>query len=190
MLLDVGAHPQRRDLVEPVICGNIEAAKMLLQRDLDITALSYDVESWLQKGVEWTCLQLAAQEDNLAMVKLLLDYGEDANEPPAPQREVTALQAAAIGGSLPIAIKLLEKGAHINAPAAREEGRTALEGAAEWGRIDMVQILLNAGADVISPGFGLRQYASAVGLARGEGYKAVADLITEHHMQMRGTFTL
>lgn len=135
-----------------------------------------------------TALQSAAETGSMEIVENLIRAGADVNAPPAEYGGVTALQAAAIGGFVGIATRLVGEGADVDASAAPEQGRTALEGAAEHGRISMVQFLLDAGTDVQSPWFGDFQYQSALGLARSEGFNAVARLLERHRQSLPPLF--
>ncbi|RYP75533.1 hypothetical protein DL770_007386 [Monosporascus sp. CRB-9-2] len=125
-----------------------------------------------------TPLQKAAEQDDIVLVRLLIDAGAEVNAPAYHEYGVTALQAAAARGNLGIATLLIQNKADVNAPAARLEGRTALEAAAEHGRLDMVHFLLESGAILEGP---MRiHYVRSVGFAIRGGHFAVATYLEEH----------
>ncbi|KAF3024300.1 hypothetical protein E8E14_013540 [Neopestalotiopsis sp. 37M] len=119
-----------------------------------------------------TAFQLAVEQGNLPMIRLLLEFGVDVNEPPARVGGATALQLACIKGFIDIVGLLIQEGANVNAAGAEYFGRTALEGAAEHGRLDIVFVLLGRGC-FVHDSF-RKQYTRAVGFARARAYHTVA----------------
>lgn len=119
-----------------------------------------------------TALQSAAEQGNISMIRLLLEFGADVNAPPPRVGGATALQLACMQGYIDIVRLLVQKGANVNAAGARYNGRTALEGAAGSGRLDVVFFLLGRGCLVH---FSFRkQYIRAVGFARAQAHHTVA----------------
>ncbi|KAF7541594.1 hypothetical protein G7054_g513 [Neopestalotiopsis clavispora] len=119
-----------------------------------------------------TAFQLTIERGNFSMIRLLLEFGADVNEPPARVGGATALQLACIKGSIDIVRLLIQKEANVNAAGAEYYGRTALEGAAEHGRLDIVFFLLGSGC-LVYDSF-RKQYIRAVGLARARAHHTVA----------------
>ncbi|ETS77149.1 hypothetical protein PFICI_11023 [Pestalotiopsis fici W106-1] len=119
-----------------------------------------------------SALQLAVEQGDLPIIRLLLDFGADVNGPPARIRGATALQIACIKGYIDVARLLISKGADINAAGAECCGRTALEGAAEHGRLDVVCLLLERGC-LVHDSF-RTQYIRAVRLAQVQAHHTVA----------------
>lgn len=84
------------------------------------------------------------QDDLFPIIRLLIEYGADVNEPPnnkenwellwcSPVRSRTALQAAAEIGHEELFFYLLDKGADAHAPATEHHGLTALQAALRNG---------------------------------------------------------
>lgn len=97
-----------------------------------------------------TALQRAAEAGSLAVVKRLLEWGVDVNEPAGLDYGKTALQAAAKTGNMAIVDKLLQYDADVNARGA-EHGGTALQAASEAGQMAIVQRLVQHHADINAP---------------------------------------
>lgn len=91
---------------------------------------------------------MAVPKNHLAMTKLLVHHGANANGLPSPLRGRTALQQAASSGFVQLTEFLLAHGPDVNAPAAPFGGVTALQGAAIEGNVCIVMMLLQAGADI------------------------------------------
>lgn len=133
-------------LQQAVKSNEIPTIELLIQAGADINAPTTAVS-----GI--TALQLAVQNGNMEVVKLLLDSGADG---------ATALQVAAKNGFIGIVSQLLDRGVDINAVGS--DGTTALITAAEHGRLDMVQLLIHKGNIIRSPHRGqiLRAISKAV----------------------------
>lgn len=116
-------------------------------------------------------VQLAVEQGDFSMLRLLLGEGADLNGPPARVGGATALQISCIKGYIDITRFLIEKKADVNALGAKYFGRTALEGAAEHGRLDTVLLLLKSGCRV-DKRF-RSQYIRAVGFARAQAHHTV-----------------
>ena len=91
-----------------------------------------------------TPLILAAREDNLGTVKVLLIAGSDHSIQNTYGNN--ALMEAASEGHLKIVKKLIENQVDIN--VANNNGRTALMLAAQAGHLDIVELLINSGAEI------------------------------------------
>ena len=100
---------------------------------------------WRVKYNVSSILCVAASEDDIRWVKILLARGVNVNEKDA--NSCTALYTAANEGHRDLVIFLLEKGAEVNAKH-NLRGYTPLHCAAEKGYIEIVKILLEKGADV------------------------------------------
>ncbi|MGE0445435.1 MAG: ankyrin repeat domain-containing protein [Vicinamibacterales bacterium] len=91
-----------------------------------------------------TALHWAADQDDLAMVDLLLGAGADARA--ANRYGVTAMYSAALHGNAAMLARLIAAGADVD--AALPEGETALMTAARTGRVEAIKLLLARGAEV------------------------------------------
>ena len=100
----------------------------------------------------YTPTQLAASNQDIHALKMLLDYGTDVNELPGYQFGRTALQAACEQDIGPTKTKLisflLDRGADVNAEAGLSCGVTALQAAAITGDVKIVELLISKGAEV------------------------------------------
>lgn len=93
----------------------------------------------------WQAIHLAAEIGELEIVKLLLQYGAQVDEPaPGRRRGLTPLLLASSG-----AVKryLIEQGADVNR-AGPASGFTALHGAASSGDVELIELLLKKGARI------------------------------------------
>lgn len=100
----------------------------------------------------WESTLSIVVEGGLEMVKVILDAGVDANEPPHELGGHTALQKAAEVGDTAIVEYLLDKQADVNAAPADWRGVTALQAAAINSHFDIAYRLLERGADPNAPG--------------------------------------
>jgi ankyrin repeat protein len=144
LLLNRGADINARDSYGDTVLGaavgaldvesnHTEIVTFLLDRGANINALS---------GSE-TVLQIAAQDDNEALFRLLLARGANVNEQDDFGR--TVLIDVAQSGSPTLLRLLLAHGAQVN--ARDENGWTALMCAAFGDQPDNVRLLLESGAD-------------------------------------------
>ncbi|MCB9769472.1 MAG: ankyrin repeat domain-containing protein [Candidatus Omnitrophica bacterium] len=105
--------------------------------------LKYDAQVNHRDVGGWDSLILAAQEENMDIVKKLLEKGADPKN--ATNDGWTALMAAS-GKSIEIVRMLVQAGAEVNAEYA--DGRTALILAACDGKNEIVNFLVEAGANI------------------------------------------
>lgn len=86
----------------------------------------------------------AADQGDLARVKVLLEAGADVNRKDNEGR-TALMNAAAAGGDVGITKTLLDAGAQVN--EVDEDGHTALTLATKYGTAEQMQALMKAGAD-------------------------------------------
>ncbi|KAH8684351.1 ankyrin repeat-containing domain protein [Tricladium varicosporioides] len=98
-----------------------------------------------------TALLLAINRNNLALVKVLIAAGADANPILRSGVRRTPLQLAVEIGRIDIVSVLLDNGADVNAPPFDRYGATALQFAAINGYIGIAQLLIQRGADINAP---------------------------------------
>jgi ankyrin repeat protein len=89
-------------------------------------------------------LVVACENDDKAMIKLLLQHNADVNT--KSRKNATALISAAWNGDFEITKLLLERGADINAQTS--SGTTALMSAAYSHHLEVTKLLITHGADV------------------------------------------
>ena len=155
--IESGDYPVRKPDMD-----HLDFIKLLLDKRANVNARMKDstetrtvfTNQWLDENGATPFLR-ASQSGDLALMKLLLEYGADPKIPTV--LGVTALQVAAgIGWVEGItyewspeatreAVKMLiDLGLDVNAQA--DTGRTALHGAAHKGRTDVIQVLADHGA--------------------------------------------
>ena len=162
LLLEAGADPLRRNNagVSPIAAAasthRATLTRMLLAKasnppsELLTEAVRKDfpdiVATLLDSGVNGSpALHDAALKGRIAMLRLLLEHGANANH--RSSSGATPLHDAAIGGNVEAVRVLLENGAAINAREV-ESGDTALYMASALGRIEVAKLLLAKGAEV------------------------------------------
>jgi ankyrin repeat protein len=119
----------------------------------------------------YTALILAAYDDHLAAVDLLLEKGADPCA--ADLKGNTALMGVAFKNELDVAERLV---ARCDVNMRNHEGQTAVMMAALFGHADIVRLLAKHGADLsLTDASG----NSAGGLARQQGNTAMEALLTE-----------
>ncbi len=117
-------------------------------------------------------LSSAAEGGHLALTKLLLDGGVEADTQDSIGS--TPLHDAAFNNHHEVAQLLLEHGADVN--AQDNNGNTPLHEAAEVGRLDVVELLLEHGADVNAQDIG---GYTPLHWAASRGHREVAELLLE-----------
>jgi ankyrin repeat protein len=122
--------------VERVACGKMSG--YLFNGEIHVPI-------YKEGGCIYTCLQYAAVNENLDMIRLLIAQGADPDSRVAPRVGDTPLQISARLGNVAIFHLLLESGASLDAPPGMCDGRTALQGAAESGNLEILLILQRLG---------------------------------------------
>lgn len=135
LLLERGAIPEPACLLHAAEKGNALVLAALIEHAPD---------SLCETGPR--CLVLAALNNHIDTVNLLLDKGVNPNTPTTCLPAEIPLLAAALAGHADTAGALLEKGADIN--KNDRFGRTALMMASASGHADVAKLLLDNGADV------------------------------------------
>ncbi|KFY92547.1 hypothetical protein V498_04881 [Pseudogymnoascus sp. VKM F-4517 (FW-2822)] len=110
-----------------------------------------------------TPLQIAVENQDMKMIKILFQYKADVNGTAIDEYEADnderkaynpprmPLQVASMGGSKEIVELLLEHGADVNFPPVTGDGATALQYAAMYGFLGIAHLLLEHDADVNAP---------------------------------------
>lgn len=152
--LQLAAKKGRVDMVEVLLqagasVDGIGAANIYSTLDHTIFEL---YQNLTDDHYQWESTLSFAVEGGLEMVKIILDTGIDANEPPHELEGRTALQKAAQVGDMAIVEYLLDKQADVNAAPAEWRGVTALQAAAINSHFDIAYRLLERGADPNAPG--------------------------------------
>ncbi len=147
-LLDQGADIDGRyndgtALIMAALMGWPDTVKVLLERGADVDTVDSIGLTALIWAIEFS-LEAGDTEGGLAAIRLLLEYGADANH--ATDLGEMPLFLAAEAGSAEAVRMLLEHGADVN--AAMPDGSTALLTAAAGGHCQVAEALLKAGADV------------------------------------------
>ena len=166
MLLDKGADPnfEARDLrrganaepalIEAVIIPRVDLVQLLLSRGAHVNARGVRGRTALQAATSLFSerYDAKAQQDQIEIVKVLLNNGADLEARGGDYWQVTPLMLAIDKQRGQIALLLVEQGADVNAQSAfvgrNRPGRSALMLAAEKDMSDVVQALLAKGADV------------------------------------------
>jgi uncharacterized protein len=161
-LLDRGADPNRR------------------VRDNTLTRTIFTMQWFYENGA--TPLVRASQSSDIALMRLLLEYGADAFQ--ATENGDTALTASAGIGwvegvtyerapedNVEAVRMLLDLGLDPN--HANREGRTALMGAALKGRSGVVQLLVDRGAKLEMRDGGSRDTDNSVSILAGHTWQAI-----------------
>src|SRR5690349_5698161 len=123
-------------LADAAMRGDKEAVRSLLKQKVDVNAAHGD-------GA--TALHWAAYNDDVELVKMLLDAGANVK---AATREgaITPLFMACTNGDAPMIEALLKAGA--DAKSVKSNGTTALMTAAASGSAEAVKVLIEHGADI------------------------------------------
>ena len=105
------------------------------------------MDDWLERER----LHTAAEDGDLAAVKMMVSEGRDVNAKDS-DLAMTPLHYAAAAGHLDVVRFLISSGADVNAIDEATSGDTPLGFIAQACSIDMAKILLEAGADPLVPG--------------------------------------
>lgn len=95
--------------------------------------------------LRWAVYHEAFEDGGVEMVKLILDYGANADEIDESSGYFSALHEAASMGSLDVVKLLINRGVKID--RANKNGETALLKAAGFSHIDVIRFLLESDAD-------------------------------------------
>ncbi len=166
-----------------------EFIKILLERDADpnrrvrdntLTRTIFTMQWLYENGA--TAFVRASQSSDLALMRLLLEYGADAFQ--ATENGDTALTTSAGIGwvegvtyerkpqdNVEAVRMLLDLGLDPN--HANREGRTALMGAALKGRSEVVQLLVDRGAKLETRDGGSRDTDNSVSILAGHTWQAI-----------------
>ena len=113
--------------------GNVKVVQKYLDSGVDVN----------DKYFAWSALQIAANKNQLAVVKLLVDKGADVNYK-HPILKMTSLQLAAYDGFEDVVKYLISKGADVN---VKMRGNVSIVRALkDKGDTKMVDVLVAAGA--------------------------------------------
>lgn len=150
-------------------CGNVEVAKLLLERGADIE----------QKGgvVYYTPLILAAINDHESIVRLLLSNGADVKA--TTMWDETALHWASWAGHEAVSIVLLENGAPTEDLGSDDQ--TPLVEAVREGHEGLARILLENGANVDAYNM---NHDTPLHIAAQKGFLGIASLLLSHKAQI------
>jgi ankyrin repeat protein len=140
--------------------GDAQVAKLLIAAGADVNA-SRDTR---------TVLMNAAEENNVEIVRLLLDAGADVR--PRDHRGLNAMSLAASRGHAEVVRLLLGKGSDAN--ERFESDVTALMLAARDGHVETVKLLIAHGADVNAKS---KNGVTALREATSNGYGDVAEIL-------------
>ncbi len=155
----------------------IEPTATEIQPQIELKAAAKIPEDQVQSHVpandsDLELLLEAIDDENLQLVKFMLDKGIDVNA--STEGGWTPLLEAADGGSLEIMQLLIDRGANVN--KGNQKGWTPLMEAAEEGHLAMVKLLLDQGVDPDQPN---RWGATALMQAADEGNLEVAKLLID-----------
>jgi len=128
-----GAKPAGTPLHFAVLGGNLDTARFLLEKGVDVDALDPDGRS---------TLRIAIRHGTKEMVELLLASGAKIDEPD-PSLGRTELHMAAASGQLDVAKLLLERGAARDVKDSL--GKTPFEYACDHGYAKLASVLANEG---------------------------------------------
>jgi hypothetical protein len=152
-------------MYQAVLEGNVSTARDILTQSPEVLRPSATIDSWLY---------LAAGNDDLAMMEMLVGAGLDVNVEQVSGHN--PLSKAAMSGSVRAAKWLLDRGGKL-IPATPLSGG-ALIGAVNSGSVELVRLLLDHGADVNAAHGSPPQ--NALSHAMFYGHTAIADLLRAH----------
>lgn len=121
------------ELANAIENGEIAVVKRLVDDGLDLKVPAFG----------WTWLQVAANKNNMAMVRLMMDNGSDVNYR-HPITKMTALALAVYNGNAEMVNYLISKGGD---PNIKLKGNLSMvRMARDMGKQDMVDLLMQNGA--------------------------------------------
>jgi len=136
--LSFGSQVTAAPIHDAVSSGDVDRVYALISPDLEINEKTFG-------GM--TAIQLAVRDDNLEIMKVLIDNGADVNVG-VTRLKITPLQIAARRGNVEMANLLIASGAKVNQPD--HEGASALHFAVRSGKNDIAELLISNGAEVNS----------------------------------------
>jgi uncharacterized protein len=171
----IAAQNPQPDIFETAVLGLFDASEQWLLQDPSLA----NAES--PDG--FTPLGLASYFGQIDVVRLLIAYGAEPNQPANNAFQVAPLHSAVAAGSYEIADFLLQHDAYPNAQQAG--GHTPLHSAAQRGRTDLVELLLLYGADPHLPNDAGQTPAD---LAREAGFGDLAGQLSQRPASSGGGF--
>ncbi len=153
-------------LIDAIAFQNVEKIKELLDGGVDPNQF---------KCEEWRPIPLAAKENNIEIIKILIASGAKVNGFDG----VSALQYALKNDNLEMMKLLVANGADINLRSGRLNilSNSLLMDASEQGNVRFVKFLLDHGAYTEFRG---RNGKTAIRLAKEAGYEEIVDLFNNH----------
>ncbi|WP_248928021.1 ankyrin repeat domain-containing protein [Paenibacillus hamazuiensis] len=124
-----------QELLQAFKNKDIQTVKIILASGIDLNHRTPGTDTYLFRA--WS----GQRDYDFEIVKLLIEYGADLNDPASP-----AITMAAGKGSIQELQYVLDRGADIN--AVSHVGKSALWQAAYKGDMEVVKFLLNAGIDI------------------------------------------
>jgi uncharacterized protein len=159
----IALNADQAPLADAVEKGETFQIQALLSKDVDVNEAQID-------GM--TALHWAAEQDNAALSKLLIDRG--ANATAQNRYGITPLYLACVNGNGDLVEQLLDAGADPNSKIVGDE--TALMTASRTGKLRAVEALLDAGADFDARE---REDQTAIMWAAAEGHVEVVRKLIE-----------
>lgn len=134
------------NITEPTVLGEALAVRPINEEIVNLlVAAGADVNRVSNRGLP---LALAAEHNNLSIVRLLLDARSNVNGTDSDGN--TPLQKSIMSGNINIVRTLLNAGADVNAPAS-EEKLVPLQVAIQCFSVPIIILLLQYGADCNAP---------------------------------------
>ncbi|KAJ3229162.1 hypothetical protein HDU81_005583 [Chytriomyces hyalinus] len=166
-----GPAPQASPLLRACLFGHLAVVQLFLEHGADPTL-------W-ESSQKFCALNLAVQDNNLEIVKLLLSNERTRVDQP-DYGQWTSLHWASELGNTEMAKLLMSHGAQVD--AADEEERTCLHWACVRGVLKMVKLLLKSGANLYAV---TRSRTSALHLAAANGFPDVVKFLISKHEENR-----
>lgn len=140
--------PATKAIARILLPSAIGSADVAMVKLLLATNISPDFA--LDDG-QTTPINVAVEQKNIEMTKLLLSFGADVNLPASSGHYMyvnSPLTVAVQSGRIDIMRLLLDKGADVNAKRGGDSDQGPLRTAVEYGNLETVNVLLNAGANI------------------------------------------